>query len=219
MPARKISVVIPALNEDKTVGRVAAEMLASPFVSEVIVVDNGSDDRTSEVATRAGATVIRLKERGFGRALKTGFAAARESLIFKIDADMLNASRQWPGDLLTLLGSSDGLVKAYWSSSVDPMPITNLVVRPLIRRLFPALAGIRMPLAGIYLVNKELPELDTMSNGWPFDVEVVLRMHRAGYGIQQKNLGEVIDTYKPVDMYHEMSWELISFLLNESGVA
>lgn len=219
MPARKLSVVIPALNEERTVAGVVEEMLGSPFVSEIIVADNGSNDGTGDAAKRAGATVIQVPERGFGRALKAAFAAARESLIFKIDGDMRNPDHQWVGDLLSQLGKGDGLVKAYWSNREDPMPVTNLVVRPLIRRLFPSLAGIRMPIAGIYLVDRDLLDLSTMTDVWPFDVEVLLRVHRAGRGIQQRDLGEVLDTYKPIDVYRGMAWELISFLLNESGSA
>jgi glycosyltransferase involved in cell wall biosynthesis len=63
----RICVIIPALNEEECIGRLAAS-LPRPLVSEVIVVDNNSSDRTADVARAAGATVITQALRGYGHA-------------------------------------------------------------------------------------------------------------------------------------------------------
>mgnify|MGYP000123674626 CR=1 FL=1 len=82
----KVSLVIPALNEEKTVGDVVSKALR--YVDEVIVVDDGSSDRTSEVALAAGARVIRHARRmGYYQALKTGFKAASGDVILTMGAD------------------------------------------------------------------------------------------------------------------------------------
>jgi len=94
----KISVVIPALNEEKTVGSVVAGALM--FADEVIVVDDGSGDRTSEVARAAGAKVINHPRRmGAYRALKTGFRAASGDVIITMGAD----GQHDPADIPRLL--------------------------------------------------------------------------------------------------------------------
>lgn len=66
-----VSVVIPALNEEEPIGHVVRECLATGIANEVIVVDNGSDDRTAERARAAGARVV-VAERGYGRACAAG---------------------------------------------------------------------------------------------------------------------------------------------------
>src|SRR5271154_4939090 len=75
-----ISVIIPALNEAESIGRVVAEM-PWPLLAECIVVDNGSTDATAEVARAAGARVI-TSPRGYGAACLAGsHAASRESTV------------------------------------------------------------------------------------------------------------------------------------------
>jgi len=77
-----VSAIIPCLDEDAAIGQVVAMVLASN-VSEVIVVDGGSSDRTAERALAAGARVIVEPRRGYGRAIQAGIAAVRD------DADIL----------------------------------------------------------------------------------------------------------------------------------
>jgi glycosyltransferase involved in cell wall biosynthesis len=82
---QSITVIIPCLNEEQGVGKVLHAM--PPFVDEVIVVDNGSTDRTAQVAASLGAKVITEELRGYGRAYRRGFAAATGDLIITLDGD------------------------------------------------------------------------------------------------------------------------------------
>ena len=76
MPAApRVSVVIPALNEEEPIAEVVRECLATGIPREVIVVDNGSTDRTAERAREAGARVVSQPVRGYGRACAAGVAA------------------------------------------------------------------------------------------------------------------------------------------------
>ena len=82
---QSITVIIPCLNEEQGIGKVLHAM--PPFVDEVIVVDNGSTDRTAQVAASLGAKVITEELRGYGRAYRRGFAAATGDLIVTLDGD------------------------------------------------------------------------------------------------------------------------------------
>jgi len=83
-----VSVVIPALNEEEPIGDVV-RAIPREIASEVIIVDNGSDDRTAERAREAGARVVSEPRRGYGRACRAGVEAvspACEIIVF-LDGD------------------------------------------------------------------------------------------------------------------------------------
>src|SRR5690348_4082610 len=88
----RVSVVIPCLNEaeniEECVGRAFAVLSEHGIDGEVLVVDNGSDDGSAELARAAGATVVDEPRRGYGRAYLTGFEVARGEYIIMIDADL-----------------------------------------------------------------------------------------------------------------------------------
>ncbi|MDP3965622.1 MAG: glycosyltransferase [bacterium] len=84
-----VSVIIPALNEQETIVEVVSSCIGHPDVSEVIVVDDGSQDATVERATAAGANVIKLPENGGkGAAMHAGVSAAKNDVILFLDADI-----------------------------------------------------------------------------------------------------------------------------------
>ncbi len=93
---RRITVVIPCLNEEIGIGEVLREL--PPFVDEIIVVDNGSTDRTATVAGEMGAIVIPELNRGYGRAYKSGFSKATGDIIITLDGD-----HSYPVDALSYL--------------------------------------------------------------------------------------------------------------------
>jgi glycosyltransferase involved in cell wall biosynthesis len=87
----EVSVVMPCLNEQESVGvcveKALAGLAASGMVGEVIVCDNGSSDDSVAVARAAGASVVREPARGYGNAYMTGFRAARGKIIVMGDSD------------------------------------------------------------------------------------------------------------------------------------
>src|SRR5437588_5999039 len=90
-PDLDISVVIPCLNEEASITECVREGLDAikdaGLTGEVLVVDNGSTDRSPGMAEAAGARVVREKQKGYGRAYLRGFREARGALIFMGDAD------------------------------------------------------------------------------------------------------------------------------------
>jgi len=94
--SQTITVIIPCLNEEQGIEQVLRRM--PPFVDQVIVVDNGSTDRTSEVAHLLGAEVIREPVRGYGRSYKMGFTRATGDLIITLDGD-----HSYPPDAISYL--------------------------------------------------------------------------------------------------------------------
>lgn len=87
----EVSIVLPCLNEERTVAKCVAQALsffaAHQVRGEVVVADNGSTDHSAEVAFSSGAIVVHAREKGYGNALRCGFRAARGRLIIMADAD------------------------------------------------------------------------------------------------------------------------------------
>ncbi len=87
----ELSIVLPCLNEERTVGtcirKAQSCLAANGIIGEIIVADNGSTDNSAHIARSLGARVVHVPERGYGNALKGGFAAARGKYILMADAD------------------------------------------------------------------------------------------------------------------------------------
>lgn len=119
-----VGVVIPVFNEEAAIGHVVAAIPRS-VVSEIIVVDGGSRDRTAEVASAAGARVIVERRRGYGRACATGAVASTTDIIVFLDGDGSDDGAQVPnlaesvrrGEADVMLGSRtnvrDGAMPAF----------------------------------------------------------------------------------------------------------
>ena len=113
---QQITVVIPCLNEEQGIEQVLRRMPA--FVDEVIVVDNGSTDRTSDVARSFGASVIREDVRGYGRSYKRGFSTAKGDIIITLDGD-----HSYPPDAISYL------LEAFFHLDVDFLNASRFPVR------------------------------------------------------------------------------------------
>ncbi len=100
---RMVSVIIPTLNEEKTIGAVIdaiprEKLRDLGYECEVIIVDGGSKDRTVDIALEKGARVIRVRRRGYGLAYIVGFQYAKGEVIVTLDADMT-----YPPSIIPLL--------------------------------------------------------------------------------------------------------------------
>ncbi len=93
---RKVTVVIPCLNEEAGIVEVLRRMPA--FIDETIVVDNASTDRTAELARLHGARVLHESVRGYGRAYKTGLIEAEGDIVVTLDGD-----HSYPVDAISYL--------------------------------------------------------------------------------------------------------------------
>ncbi|MGW2961578.1 glucosyl-3-phosphoglycerate synthase [Streptomyces sp. NPDC001220] len=192
---QSVSVVLPALNEEATVGDIVAIirhdlMRQAPLVDELVVVDSGSTDRTAAVAAAAGARVVHRDTilpriptvPGKGEVLWRSLLVTTGDIVCFVDADL----REFSSDFVTgivgpLLTDPDvDLVKAMYDrplagSAGQGGRVTELMARPLLNMHWPQLAGFVQPLGGEYAARRSLLEQ------LPFPV---------GYGVE---LGMLVD--------------------------
>ncbi len=121
MPAR-VALLIPALNEEASIGHVLSSLPEGVF-SQIVVVDNASTDRTAEVARALGATVVREPRRGYGRACLAGLAAleANTDTVVFMDADSSDVPEE-AGRLLEPIvsGSADLVIGSRVLGQAEP---------------------------------------------------------------------------------------------------
>ncbi len=186
----KVVAVIPALNEEGSIARVVTAV-PRDLVGEVIVVNNGSTDRTEEVAARAGARVVREPARGYGAACKAGLDAATDAdILVYLDGD---ASDQ-PQELAQILapvarGEADLVIGSRLLGRREPgaMPPHALFGNWLTARLVRLLYGVRITDLGSFraIRRKDLLALDMQERtyGWP--VEMIVKAGKRGYRIHE----------------------------------
>ncbi|MFC8127068.1 glucosyl-3-phosphoglycerate synthase [Streptomyces sp. NPDC057302] len=197
-----VSVVLPALDEEETVGEIVAEIRRelvekAALVDELVVIDSGSRDRTAEVARDAGARVVHRDDilprvpavPGKGEVLWRSLLVTGGDIVAFVDADL----REFSADFVTgivgpLLTEPDvDLVKAMYDRPLDGTAgqggrVTELMARPLLNMHWPQLAGFVQPLGGEYAARRSLLEQ------LPFPV---------GYGVE---LGLLVDALHTVGL-------------------
>ena len=112
LPQKSIRIIIPAFNEEQTVGRVIdeipmAQMENAGYLVNIVVVDNNSTDRTRQIAEQKGATVISESRQGKGRAITTAFESVSGDYIFILDGDYTYPGIYIPRMLQTLEADYD----------------------------------------------------------------------------------------------------------------
>lgn len=120
----EVSVVLPCLNEEATLAqciRAAGAALDSAGIcGEVVVADNGSSDRSREIAVREGARVVEVAARGYGNALYHGFKEARGQYLVHLDADMSYDFSHIPRFVHELRGGADLVMGSRMRGVIHP---------------------------------------------------------------------------------------------------
>ncbi len=169
----------------------AYEALAQAnLAGEVIVVDNGSEDRSAEIAERAGARVVHEPERGYGSAYLAGFDAARADYIVMIDADLTYDFGDIPR-FVTELDEGAELVMGDRMDNIKPgaMPwLHRYVGNPMLSGILNLFfhTGVRDAHCGMRAFRRAvLPQLDLRTTGMELASEMVIRAAKENLDIRQ----------------------------------
>ncbi|MFZ0216723.1 MAG: glycosyltransferase family 2 protein [Candidatus Dormiibacterota bacterium] len=182
----RIGAVIPALDEEAAIGEVVAGLRATGLLDELVVVDNGSRDRTGSVAEAAGARVVREDRRGYGRACLTGVLALRSEIVVLLDGDAADDPADLrrvlepllEGDAELVVGSRS-LGPAERGSMTQQQVLGNRLAAFLIGRLHDCRVSDLGPFRAIRRADLLALDLQEMTYGW--SVEMVVKAARAGY--------------------------------------
>ncbi len=183
-----ITVIIPALNEEEAIGTVVREV-PRDIAGEIVVVDNGSTDRTAEVAQAAGARVIREPMRGYGAACLAGaMAADHTDILVFLDGDRSDNPREMPVVLGPLLnGHADLVIGSRTTGLTEEGALTshqrfgNRLVTWMVRLLYGVTLTDIGPFRAIRAPVLRDLGMEHKTYGWP--VEMIVKAAKKGYRV------------------------------------
>ncbi|SFL88940.1 glucosyl-3-phosphoglycerate synthase [Geodermatophilus ruber] len=239
----RISVVLPARDEQATVGALVADLRARwvldvPLVDELLVMDSDSTDRTAQVARAAGAEVVATADvlpahgsrPGKGEALWKSLAATSGDLVVFLDADLLgNVGHYVPGLLAPLLTDPQiDYVKGCYTRPLEvdgeirPAGggrVTELTARPLLNALWPELAGFVQPLGGEYAGRRSVLEQVPFVSGYGVEIGLLIDLLCVTglAGLAQVDLGVRRHTSQSEQALGRMAGQVVSTVLSRAG--
>jgi glycosyltransferase involved in cell wall biosynthesis/nucleotide-binding universal stress UspA family protein len=235
-----ISIALPALNEEATVGKVIRSikrplMDERPLVDELVLIDSRSTDGTVEIARSLDVPVFVHQDilpqyglyRGKGEALWKSLYVTRGDLLFWIDTDIVNIHPRFIYGLIGPLLLNPGIqfVKGFYRRPlrVDGKlqaggggRVTELTARPLLNLFFPELSGVIQPLSGEYGGRRSLLEQLPFYTGYGVEIGMLIDvLEKTGLpGIAQVDLKERIHRNQPLQALSKMSFAIIQVVIN-----
>ena len=236
----KISLCIPTLNEEKTIGKevliLRSELMERyPLVDEFAVIDSGSEDKTLEVASNYGADVYLASDilpevgnkRGKGENLWKAIHQLKGDIICYVDADISNIHPRFVYGLVAPLIHRDEVtyVKAFYdrplnySSGLRPSGggrVTEILTRPLFSLFYPELSQIIQPLSGEYAARREVLEKIPFPIGYGGETSHLLDLYDL-YGLEtfaQTDLDRRVHRNQTTNALGKMSFGILQTFFN-----
>ena len=200
---KKITVVIPALNEEKAIGRVIKNIPINTlkklgYKTEILVIDNGSTDKTGYLARKSGCKVIVQPVRGYGNAYKAGFANADGDIIATGDADLTYPFDILPEVILRMEREKIDFMNTDRLKTLDPKVMHwthqfgNWFLTTWCRILYPKFP-FKDSQSGMWIFKRKIwNNLNVKSSGMPFSQELKIEVFKKGF-----NCSEIPITYMP----------------------
>jgi dolichol-phosphate mannosyltransferase len=196
---KEVCVVLPALNEEQTIGLVIDEipvkgMERMGYRTNIIVVDNGSTDRTGNIAREKGARVISEPRRGKGMALRAGFAAAEGDFVLMLDSDHTYPADHLPDMLALLEDRCDVVLGSRLRGRIEAGAMTRLnrVGNRLLALMTNLLYGtsISDPCTGCWGLRAGVVKgLDLKATGFDIEVNMLTEIARNSFKVEEVPIG------------------------------
>ncbi len=213
---QKVSVIIPAYNEEDTVATVVEVVKEVSFVDEIIVVNDGSSDNTEAEAIKAGARVITHENnKGKGEALFTGYREAECDIIAFIDADIHNlTSKKVEAMIMPILEGKTDITKTKFARARGR--VTELTAKPLLNFFFPEI-NFEQPLSGQFAARKEVLKRINFEKDYGVDVGIVIDADVLGISITEVDIGAIEHDMSPLGDLNLMANEVVRTIMSRAN--
>lgn len=213
---QKVSVIIPAYNEENTVAIVVDVIKRVPCVDEIVVVDDGSSDNTAQEAMKAGAIVISHEvNKGKGEALYTGYKNVECDIIAFIDADIHNLTVNKVASMIKpILTGKAEITKTKFAR--ESGRVTELTAKPLLNFFFPEIS-FEQPLSGQFAARKNILKKIHFEKDYGVDVGIVIDADVLGISIMEVDIGAIEHDMSPLTDLHLMANEVVRTIMNRAN--
>jgi len=212
----KVTVIIPARNEEKTIQKVIKLVQKCNIVNQIIVVDNNSIDNTAKLAKASGAFVVPCLSQGKGYAMEEGLKHSINDIVVYLDADISNYSK----DLIAKLSEPIRDKKADFVKSMFDRKggrVTELVAKPLLEILFPEIHKFSQPLSGMIAGRKSFLEQITFDKDYGVDIGILLDMININARIKEVHIGRIKNISQQWQSLEKMSKEVMRAIIKRAN--
>lgn len=211
-----ITVIIPTLNEEEHIASVVHFAKVQPNVTEVIVVDDKSLDKTVSIAQESGAKVITSTKLGKGASMKDGILCASNGIVAFLDGD-IDPYPHYTIKLLTdpILQGEAEFVKSSFNRNAGR--VTELVAKPMLSIFFPELIRFSQPLSGMIAGKKSLFEKLDFRDDYGVDIGILIDMHLMNVRMREVEIGYLENKSKPWQALGKMSKEVAQTIVMKAA--
>lgn len=187
----KVSVIIPAFNEEKNISKTIEIAKKGKFVDDILVINNLSTDGTEEIAKNQGARVERCNFQGKGYAMEKGIQCAKNDIIVFLDADVKYGNQKIVDILATPLRMKNcDFVKSTFDRTKGGV-VTEVAVKPLLKLAFPKMYNFSEPISGMIASRKSILEKLVLEKDYGVDIGILIDVIEQGYEVLEVNIGEI----------------------------
>jgi len=210
----EVSVVIPAYNEEEHITKVITAAKNSDLVDEIIVIDDGSKDRTSEIAKKAGVKVFRSEtNNGKGHAMLEGVQKSKGEVIVFLDGDLKNINSQKIDKMIIPVNNGYDFVKASFFRGSGR--VTELTAKPLLKIFFPEL-DYKQPLGGQIAIKRQVANELQFEPGFKVDIGLLIDVSMNGHKVKEVPIGEIQHDKRELRKLKNMAKEVAETILERA---
>ena len=213
-----VTVIIPALNEEKTIRQVIRQARRNGLVNEVIVVDDMSSDNTiAEAKKEEGVKVITSTHVGKGDSMREGLLMASNDILVFLEADTPSYEADIVG-LLTapLVADTADFVKGYFERQSGRM--AELLGKPLLETFFPHILQFKQPLSGVIAGRRSVLQKVEFDNDYGVDIGLLIDMHQVRARIAEVCIGEVDNDRQPLHVLGRMAKQVANAIFKRVNI-
>jgi glucosyl-3-phosphoglycerate synthase len=212
-----ITVIIPALNEEKTIRQVILQAKRNKGVDEIIVVDDMSTDNTVAEAGKENVKVITSTHVGKGESMREGMLMAKNEILVFLEPDLPNYDQDIV-EMLTapLIRDEADFVKSYFERPAGR--VAEILVKPMLEFFFPHLLEFRQPLSGMIAGKKSIFQKVEFDNDYGVDIGLLIDMHQVRARIKEVCIGEVENDRQPLHVLGRMAKQVANAIFKRVNI-
>ncbi len=213
-----VTVIIPALNEEKTIRQVIRQARRNPLVDEIIVVDDMSTDNTiAEAKKEDNVRVITSTHVGKGDSMREGLLMAKNEILVFLEADIPSYEEDIVGIMTAPLVKDEAdFVKSYFERQSGR--VAEILVKPMLEFFFPHLLHFKQPLSGAIAGKKSVLQKVEFDNDYGVDIGLLIDMHQVRARITEVCIGEVENDGHPLHVLGRMSKQVANAIFKRVNI-